>query len=159
MQDRTGTPIRYYRWLNGSEYPAGSRNYEVRELIDLKIPPMVARNYALPQFRFMKLRPGRDIAQGAALKGASWAIVSAGPNGLFGDEITPFDPPGPPPMFTIDSMAALLGIPGASGAADPVARELQIRAAGVVLDKGRFRSKLPRVVKEGGVFCISRRSQ
>lgn len=123
LQDRTGTPIRYYRWLNGNEYPAGSGNYEVRELIDLKIPPMVARDYTLTQFRFMKRVPGRDIAEGAALKGATWAIVSAGPNGVFGDEDTSV-----PAVFSIDDLAAKLGIAGATGATDPAARELEIRA-------------------------------
>lgn len=120
LQDRTGTPIRYYRWLSGRENPAGSGQFTVRTPTDLNIPPMVARDYTLAQFRYMKRVPGRDIAEGAALKGATWAIVSAGPNGVYGDEA--------PPQMTIDQMAAKLGVAGATGAADPVARELEIRA-------------------------------
>ncbi|GJQ31039.1 MAG: hypothetical protein HBSAPP03_29230 [Phycisphaerae bacterium] len=120
LLDRTGVPVRYYRWMSGREQPAGSGMFVVETPADLNVPALVARDYSLTQFRYMKRRPGRDVTEGAALKGATWAIVSAGPNGVFGDEM--------PPEMTIDQMAAKLGVPGASGAADPVARELEIRA-------------------------------
>lgn len=116
LQDRLGVPIRYYRWLTKRENPPGSGNYVLETAADLNVPAMVARDYALPQFRYFKVRPGRDINEGAAIKAATWAIVAAGPNGLFGDEAS------------ADQMAEKLGVPPATGAADPAARELEIRA-------------------------------
>jgi prepilin-type N-terminal cleavage/methylation domain-containing protein len=88
LLDRKGTPIRYYRWERGREYPAGSGNYDVRQPQDLNVPAIVGRDYGLPEFRYFKRKPERDLLEGAALKGATWAIVGAGQNGLFGDEDT-----------------------------------------------------------------------
>ncbi len=70
LRDSHGVAFRYYRWTPGREYPSGSGNYEVRTVADLNVPWMVGDPNTNPE-----------------LKNANYAIVAAGPNGLFGDEI------------------------------------------------------------------------
>ncbi len=84
LRDRNGAPVRYYKWLTGREQPANSGNYIVETVDDLNIPAMVARRASvLPG----QLPPDRDIEKlNVQLRDATWAIVSAGPNGVFGDE-------------------------------------------------------------------------
>lgn len=76
LRDSRGVGIRYYRWKTGWLYPSGS--YEVNKLADLNVPWIVG-----------------DASVNADLKNADYAIVLAGPNGLFGDEylLTPALPP------------------------------------------------------------------
>lgn len=84
--DAAGTPIRYYRWLTGREQPAGSGNFVVETIADLNVPAMVARDQSLATFQYLRKRGERDLAANVKVKSATWAIVSAGPNGVFGDE-------------------------------------------------------------------------
>ena len=82
--DNNNVAFRYYRWLPGREQPAGSGNFIVETLADLNIPVMVARDpAAFPQ---LVDRPERDITKNAQLRDATFAIVSAGANKVFGDE-------------------------------------------------------------------------
>lgn len=84
LVDNNNVAFRYYRWLPGREQPAGSGNFVVENLADLRIPIMVARDpAAFPQ---LKDRPERDITKNAQLRDATFAIVSAGANKVFGDE-------------------------------------------------------------------------
>ena len=64
-----GSPYRYYRWIMDTA-PAA---------VNLGIPRMVLSGNNPP------LKDAKD-ASAAAFRGASYAIVGAGPNGLFGDE-------------------------------------------------------------------------
>lgn len=92
LVDAGGVPIRYYRWINGNP-PANNANgpLQVQSLDDLKVPRMVGRftvdvaNPVLNQTTF-PTPLDRDIRQNTALKSATWAVVAAGPNGVFGDE-------------------------------------------------------------------------
>lgn len=65
LADRSGTPYRYYRWLNGD---ADGR---IAGADDLNVPAVVG-----------------DPAANPELRDAEFAIVSAGPDGLFGDAPT-----------------------------------------------------------------------
>ena len=83
LADAKRVPIRYYRWLNGAAYPQGSgRVYEIRTLDDYRVPPLVGRQVSL----FPGTPPVKDIELNPELRKARWAIVSAGPDGAFGDE-------------------------------------------------------------------------
>ncbi|MDX2130918.1 MAG: type II secretion system protein [Planctomycetota bacterium] len=86
LVDANNVPIRYYRWLTGREEPAGSGTYVVEMISDLNVPPMVARDQTLPAFQYMKQKSDRDLNANVATRSAAWAIVSAGPNQVFGDE-------------------------------------------------------------------------
>ena len=77
LRDAHGVAIRYYRWKQGRLYGA---NYEVKTLADMNIPWMLG-----------------DANANAGLKSADYAIVAAGPNGLFGDEFLLPAGPGSPP--------------------------------------------------------------
>ncbi|CAG0987114.1 hypothetical protein PHYC_02084 [Phycisphaerales bacterium] len=82
--DSKGVPIRYYRWLQGRPYPG--EGFQVKAITDMNVPPIIARDTADANFRYFKATPARDLEQNSAARGATWAIVSAGPNGAFGDE-------------------------------------------------------------------------
>lgn len=94
-----GVPIRYYRWLPG-EYSGG----QYSELIDnrlefdlrqLNVPDVFGDPvndemndwWADPSHDedLEALSPAKDVNE---LRGARYAVVSAGPDGVFGDEIT-----------------------------------------------------------------------
>jgi len=83
LRDKKGTPVRFYRWVNGAAYPQGTRTvYEVRTLDDLRLPPLVGRKAS----SFPGTPPEKDIEKSPELRDAKWAIVAAGPDGAFGDE-------------------------------------------------------------------------
>ncbi len=63
LRDRVGANIRYYRWESGS--PSANPN----DPIPLNVPSLVG-----------------DATEDIEVRGAKYAIVLAGPNGLFGDE-------------------------------------------------------------------------
>jgi len=80
LRDSRGVALRYYRWKQGRLYGA---NYEVRTTADMNIPWMLG-----------------DAAANPDLKNADYAIVAAGPNGLFGDEFRLPGSTGTPPPAT-----------------------------------------------------------
>jgi prepilin-type N-terminal cleavage/methylation domain-containing protein len=92
LVDSNDQPLRYYRWLNGVESPAGSGTYVVNGLGDLRVPRLVGRltpdpTNQVPQYQVdFPTSPDRDLRLNAELRSANWAIVAAGPNKLFGDE-------------------------------------------------------------------------
>ncbi len=67
LRDRSGSPFRYYRWIRGDASGA------INTLSDLNIPWLVG-----------------DPAENESLRSAEYAVVGAGPNGVFGDEDTAF---------------------------------------------------------------------
>jgi hypothetical protein len=86
LRDPQGKPIRYYRWINGVAYTQGTRTvYEVRKIDDLRLPPLVGRKGTA----IVQTPADRDTMQNPELRNASWAIVMAGPDGVFGDEPLP----------------------------------------------------------------------
>jgi len=64
LVDKNDTPIRYYRWEKGDP-----QSGEVNDLDDLNVPLVVG-----------------DAEDDPSLRDARYAVVVAGPNGLFGDE-------------------------------------------------------------------------
>lgn len=63
LRDRNGLPYRYYRWIQGNE------DGQIIEPADMNVPALVGDPATEPQ-----------------LRSATWAIVAAGPNRVFGDE-------------------------------------------------------------------------
>jgi hypothetical protein len=86
LVDSSNVAFRYYRWLPGREVPPGSGNFVVERVADLNIPPMVGRDLSLAQFAGYRSTPEFDITKNLQLRDATFAIVSAGENGVFGDE-------------------------------------------------------------------------
>lgn len=83
IQDQAGQPIRFYRWLTGVENPPGSGKYTVSKWEEQNIPPMVVG----ADYRDYTASTSADQRRtNPALNEATWAIVAAGPNGVFGDE-------------------------------------------------------------------------
>lgn len=99
--DSRGVPIRYYLWERGdSTAPGGA--YPVTGYASLNIPAIVGRwlpgaspppDLVDPRnpgpvglTSVLNLPPDRDVAANPKLRSASWAIVAAGRDGLFGDE-------------------------------------------------------------------------
>lgn len=70
LQDRNGVAIRYYRWKQG-ERGQSSGAPKIKDVKDLNVPAVVG-----------------DPANDPLLREAEYAIVGAGPNGVFGDEAT-----------------------------------------------------------------------
>jgi len=86
LADREGVAIRYYRWRGD-------------------VPPiMVARKPDEPSRTpsVIPTPPDRDLDTNPAARGATWAIVAAGPNGVFGDE---------PIEFIAEKTGASIGSP------------------------------------------------
>lgn len=67
IQDARGVALRYYRWERGQ--PTGPQTGQVVNPQDVNVPELVG-----------------DPAQDPLLRSADYAIVAAGPNGVFGDE-------------------------------------------------------------------------
>lgn len=87
--DRYGTPFRYYRWEPGRSSAGvaayGGEEGEVSAAADLNIPVVLQDLEAF----WEQVNGGDENADGAGsarLRSARWAVVSAGPDGLFGTE-------------------------------------------------------------------------
>jgi hypothetical protein len=106
LQDSHGTAFRYYRWR---------RNDPVTNVASLNIPWMV----------------GDQVNPSPEVKGADYAIVSAGPDGLFGDEflIPTTNPPHPQAM----SGAAYNAKLGGRAPADDAERTTRAMADNIVI--------------------------
>lgn len=81
--DNNGRAFRYYRWVSGDD--AG----QVADAGDLNIPAVLLDPRLVAEFDSANAttRATLDLTGGdAALRGAEWAIVGAGANGLFGTE-------------------------------------------------------------------------
>lgn len=78
--DRNNIPIRYYRW---------EPQQAVAQLTDLNVPALVGRKFRdvlLPDLMNYAPPADRDLEKSPNIKGATFAIVAAGPDGFFGDE-------------------------------------------------------------------------
>lgn len=91
LLDTNGVPIRYYTWVRGTLQ--GTR-LVVTDYASLNVPAMVGRWYPdavnpnpnAAWYAGFKLPPARDLAQNPKLRNATWAVVSAGADKVFGDE-------------------------------------------------------------------------
>lgn len=75
VRDAKNIPIRYYRW---------EHNDGAQLIADMNVPRIVARVPGTIPGEIV--RPERDLSANAKARDAQFAIVCAGPNGLFGDE-------------------------------------------------------------------------
>lgn len=95
LVDGNGKAYRYYRWLHGTL--EGGQVVEPRNTLELNIPGVLLDPVLHEQAR---TDPTIDVTEGdVRLRGATWAIVSAGQNGLFGDEM-------------LEELKARLNVPG-----------------------------------------------
>lgn len=85
IRGRKDATIRYYRWLPGRLVNGA---YVVEHPRDLNVPLLVGRladdTSRTPSS--ISTPEDRDLERNASLRSATWAIVAAGPDGLFGDE-------------------------------------------------------------------------
>jgi type II secretory pathway pseudopilin PulG len=106
LRDSRGIGFRYYRWVTGNA------NGQVTNLTELNVPAMVGN-------------PGAN----SELKNAEYAIVAAGPDGLFGDEW--LLPAGHPQTLTRAEVEAKLGVPSTTSDADLAAKAMADNIVGV----------------------------
>jgi hypothetical protein len=127
VADRNGVTIRYYHWAPDAVItdPGGVVN-----LRKLNVPLMVGRlgprqvptpdpgdtpGYSPP--------PDRDLEKNPNLKGATFAIVAAGPDGFFGDETNDTSaPPGSPRYNALERMLVAAGFAANTTAPEDIIR-------------------------------------
>src|ERR1051326_275701 len=116
LRDGHGVAVRYYRWVTGRIYGA-STEYQVRVAADCNVPWMVG-----------------DAAANPDLRNADYAIVLAGPDGLFGDEfLLPQAPQHPQYMSRNDFDIKLGGKAPANGPPGDPDRMARAMAANIVV--------------------------
>lgn len=93
LRDRNGIAFRYYRWEAGD--PSSNPPGAILTPANLNVPMFLG-----------------DPSTNEQLKKARWAIVGAGPNGLFGNEEQL--PSGHPQYLTSIEVRARLGLPGSA---------------------------------------------
>jgi hypothetical protein len=82
VRDRNGVAIRYYRWEHGPVQANGT--------LPLNVPALVGRYFVTTGLLAnAPVPPDRDISNNANIRAATFAIVAAGPDGVFGDEPGP----------------------------------------------------------------------
>jgi type II secretory pathway pseudopilin PulG len=101
LRDSNNVAFRYYRWEHGQ--PAGAQMGQVVTEADLNVPVILG-----------------TLADNPALKGAKYAILAAGPNGVFGNEDQL--PNGHPQQLTSDQLMAKVNLSGNWGDPNFVAR-------------------------------------
>ncbi len=84
LQDRNGAAVRYYLWIN--EFNDNGTWREPRELSELNVPRLVGR-VSVAVANESVVPASRDLEANTGLRGRyMWALLAAGPNGVFGDE-------------------------------------------------------------------------
>jgi prepilin-type N-terminal cleavage/methylation domain-containing protein len=98
LSDRYGRAYRYYRWESGRRASLAANPSErgvIATPADLNIPAVLADSVLVAKQAGLVGLDANDPSQpelvdvtagNAKLRGATWAIVGAGPNGLFGNE-------------------------------------------------------------------------
>lgn len=81
VRDRNGVPIRYYYWLPKPAVPNGDPD------VDMALPRMVCRvPNGVPGESDPVVPDQFNPKTNAVLRNATWAVVAAGPDKVFGDE-------------------------------------------------------------------------
>lgn len=86
LVDSQGIPYRYYRWIQGKPSTSNPAELIVEDIFDYNIPPLVGFTNDPTLNPDMKVDPEFSLEEGVKLRSATWAIVGAGPNKVFGDE-------------------------------------------------------------------------
>ncbi len=86
LVDSQGIPYRYYRWIQGKPSTSNPAELIVEDIFDYNIPPLVGFTSDPTLNPDMKVDPEFSLEEGVKLRSATWAIVGAGPNKVFGDE-------------------------------------------------------------------------
>jgi type II secretory pathway pseudopilin PulG len=85
--DKRSVPVRYYAWLSGRQLNPDRGQYPVETTADYNIPPLVGIVLPDPARNIpFSVSADRNPETNLALRSATWAIVAAGANGVFGDE-------------------------------------------------------------------------
>lgn len=113
LRDRNGVAFRYYRWEHGN-----AATGEVNSLADLNVPLMVG-----------------DPAEQIHLRTATFAVVAAGPNGLFGNEHQL--PPDHPQYMDLEQMMSRLGIRDQGSLAANIARVWREASSDNIIEVGQ----------------------
>lgn len=86
LVDARGVPYRYYKWIQGKPSPSAPNTLIVEGVFDYNIPPLVGFTSDPAINPNLRIAPEFSLEEGVKLRNATWAIVGAGPNGVFGDE-------------------------------------------------------------------------
>jgi len=115
LRDSHHVAFRYYRWVGDKGMPNGPLNPTIPQL---KIPEMVG-----------------DPQSNADIRSASWAIVGAGPNGVFGDE--DLLPASHPQYRKFDDLASAVGLSGNAADSAFVDKVRKAAAADNIVEVGQ----------------------
>ena len=95
LRDGKNAPVRYYLWINEFREPSGTYRAPAR-IQEMSVPLLVGRYYIVPAGGGpaessipgeVNVPGDRDLEKNPGLRGRfMWALVAAGPNGVFGDE-------------------------------------------------------------------------
>ncbi len=110
LRDRKGAPYRLYRWLASPAPTQPDPTYAY-----LNVPPLVARDPTLSLASGVRTPESRDITRSVEVRAARWAIVCAGPDGVFGDEADAAE------------LAAKVNLPFDAGGANALDQERKVR--------------------------------
>jgi prepilin-type N-terminal cleavage/methylation domain-containing protein len=128
--DRNGVPIRYYRWEHGSQQQPQPNP------LPLNIPLMVGRVFndpAYPALTGIPVPADRDISKNPNLRDAVFAIVAAGPDGFFGDEVNDTTVPNTDPRYNaLDRMLGSVGVSPSASPAEIVKARMRVEQDNIV---------------------------
>jgi hypothetical protein len=137
VADRNGVIIRYYHWAPDASIvtPAGTnlRKLNVPWIVG-RVGPIASGVMAGPgDIPGYAPQPDRDLEKNPNLKGATFAIVAAGPDGFFGDEINDGTAPaGSPRANALDRLLASMGLPATAPAADILRARIKVEEDNIV---------------------------
>lgn len=86
LVDARGVPFRYYKWIPGRTSPTNPAKLLIEDVFDYNIPPLVGFTTDAELNPDLKVRAENSLEDAVPLRSATWAIVGAGLNGVFGDE-------------------------------------------------------------------------
>jgi prepilin-type N-terminal cleavage/methylation domain-containing protein len=122
LRDSHGVAFRYYRWMPNSALASPPPNPPNQPYFGLNIPDLVG-----------------DPSQSPDLRDAQYAVVGAGPNGVFGDEdLLPGTGPNRHPQYkTFDQIMAAVGMSGDANDTAFVAKVRKAAAADNIVEVGK----------------------
>jgi type II secretory pathway pseudopilin PulG len=118
LQDRNGAAVRYYLWLN--EFDDNGVWRQPETLAEMNVPRLVGR-LPVTVAGEGSVPATRDLETNIGLRGRyMWAVVAAGPNGVFGDE-------------SDETIARGLGVSSGGSAADLLRRRFDAERDNIVV--------------------------